>query len=282
MKKIFYYGAFIALISGTFISCNKEKIVIPTDNNNIESSQQNVNKIDQQNIYYVNLTDAQKFAEFEKMGQNHNVGVEYVYNYINNRKTANSTINQLYLISEQGSLAYLNSLGTNTDPYTQELYTNVSNTFTTTPVDISNFTDLYNSTSITQSQKNYISQLENILNQGGTVKSVTISINNIENQALVSLSNEEEVLVLSLMSVCKYSYQYWTTNKSKWLTLITTTDNPTPSPAALDPKKVAKADGKGAAAGTAAWGAGAIFGGPVTWSAWAISTAGWAVGCSVY
>lgn len=95
-------------------------------------------------------------------------------------------------------------------------------------------------------------------------------LDEIELSAISNLTDKEEVIILSQTSVSRASTQYWTTKFQKWL------DNTNVSTPGYDRPpgywgNVAKADGKGA-----------VFGGPVTWSAFGVSVAGWAVGSSIY
>ncbi len=228
------------------------------------------------NFDYSVLSAEQKIIEFDKIGQIHNDGLKYTYDYIVLKKTTNTTPQQVKIFAEQGVNLYLVKLG---------LTSNYSDTkkFIDEVFKSSNLQSLLdskiNQLNLTDNQKSYVDSIQtefNNLSISQNPSTFNQRLLQLEYSAINKLSDAEELSILSYLAVSRASVDYWVVNGDTWIDNV---------PHAKKPSywgNVGKADGKGAAAGAGAWGVGALFGGPVTWGAFGISVGGWAVGCSIY
>lgn len=225
---------------------------------------------------YSQLTPDQKINEFEKIGQIHNNGLRYTYDYILSKKTTNTTVQQVKIFAEQGVNQYILQLGDSykfgdNKKFVNEVFQ--SNNLQTL------LDQKINQMSLSTAQINFLANVEvefsNLYKHQNSRLFDQILIQ-LEYSAINQLSDEEELPILGYMAVARASVNYWVNCGDNWINNV---------PHAKKPSywgNVGKADGKGAAAGAGAWGAGALFGGPVTWSAFGVSVGGWAVGCSIY
>lgn len=147
---------------------------------------------------------------------------------------------------------------------------------------------LYNSATaatLTQSQLNILDQLNIVLTDDDEdIASLQNRISVIESQIpSLNLSEQDQTELYITTNTARYSLSYWNENYYNWVQIInsgTQLNGKSKSPKTLNYSW--KRVGKGDLAGAAAWGVGALFGGPVTWSAFGISVGGWAAGCSAY
>jgi hypothetical protein len=111
-----------------------------------------------------------------------------------------------------------------------------------------------------------------------------------------SLTQTQQAALYIITNTAKSSLVYWNQNIDAWTGLVNETSL-TSSPITHEPtntfaiktnnygfswKRVARSDVAGAVGGVAAWGVGALIGGPVTLTACGVSVGTWAAGCSAY
>ncbi|MBO9673173.1 MAG: hypothetical protein J7577_07000 [Sphingobacteriaceae bacterium] len=163
-----------------------------------------------------------------------------------------------------------------------------------------------NAAQYTNSAKSVLDELNVVVTDDDTdLASCIHRIHVIESEiATLNLSEQELAQLYTTTNTAINSLTYWHDNGQDWVNVLSnrTLGNNVPSVevlrggpkasslmlAANGPKpgfswkKVGKGDIAGAAAGVAAFGAGAALGGPVTWGAFGASVGGWAAGCSAY
>lgn len=161
MKKIFYYGAFIALIGGVFIACQKQEItpsVNKTEKYTQKSTQTPV-------MYYNDISD----ADITQIGINHN---SYLQTTFNTRTINLTTIrnNFLNLNVPNLNLSQKTTILDNTTAYNMNyLNTNI--------VEQQAKTYLQNSIDIVENSINYLSIKNNLQSLKLTVKADANCVN---------------------------------------------------------------------------------------------------------
>jgi hypothetical protein len=154
------------------------------------------------------------------------------------------------------------------------------------------------SNQFTAEQLVYINELNAIISDNDNdIKSLQTRITNIETKIYQSsLSQTQQAALYIITNTAKSSLIYWNQNIDAWIGLVNETSLIS-SPITHEPintfaiktnnagfswKRVARSDVAGAVGGVAAWGVGALIGGPVTLTACGVSVGTWAAGCSAY
>lgn len=225
---------------------------------------------------YSVLTPDQKIVEFDKIGQKHNEGLEFTYNYIITKSNPNTTLQQSKIFAKQGANQFIVQLGENS--HYGEVNQFINEVFQSN--NLENFlNEKINSLSLSSIQINYIDSIEIEFVNLTTSQNSTLfnqRLLQLEYSAINNLTDDEELAILSYLAVSRASVDYWTIKGSDWSENVPHVQNRSYWGG------VAKADGAGAAAGAGYFGISALFGGPVTWAAFGATTVGYSVASSIY
>lgn len=280
MKINIYHTKICALLfflAIAFASCSKKKDTLTKENVQLKS------------------------VDFKNAGIQHNERLNNIFNKLKlsmNKASSSSkasTMTDSYRdnILEMVEGACIQDINNDPYPNTQlrdEMVQFTSQIFNQIPIVENN--NIYNSTTasnLTQSQINVLDQLNVVLTDDDeSITSLQNRITLIEEQIpSLNLNEQDQTELYITTNTARYSLAYWNENYYEWAQLINSANQvnskkSVPKTLAFSWKRVGKGDVAGAAAGALAFGGAAIFGGPVSWSAFGASVGGWAAGCSAY
>lgn len=269
MKKLL----FIFTLTSLLISCDKTAL----------TSQENIN---------------QKLnpKEFNIIGEQHNKGLEFVYNRLSTnlinqgklkitKTNSRATILQNILDeAEQYCAEYVDEYSIiHNDPtaYIAHLYN--TQVFDGKAV-ISSTGNLYSddiSDKLVISQKNLLNELNTVMSDDDyNLSSLNSRIDNIEMRIQsLNLTVDEQLVLYSATSVARHTLEYWNVNLEKWQTSLG--DLEVVRTSGYNWKSIGKHDVAGAVsvAYSMSW---ANMFGPISTSAWIIGIGGGAIGASTY
>lgn len=272
MKKKTIYGTLILALLGAGIGgCKKVEFQNELKTANTFNLKNEINVFE-----YSALSSEEKIVEFDKIGQVHNEGLEFTFDYLVSRSDINTSIQEFNDLAQQAGMQFLIKLSL--DSYYEDALNFNNEIFQTN--DLSKFLQSkIEKMNLNSKQIEYMDSIE--------MEFINLSISQndelfkkrlleLEYSAINELEDAQELPILSYLSVSRASVEYWLNNGDRWIDKV---------PHAVKPNywgEVAKADGKGAAGGAGWFGGAAIFGGPVTWAAFGGCVAGGALSCSVY
>ncbi len=268
LKKFFYTLTSIItislLVSAFFTSCQKNEII----------------KKDSQ-------------FDYEKIGIQHNEGLNFVYNYLNKQELNGNlkSAKNILLISEEGTYKFFQENDLLKDKNVDIAIKEASVPFTIYKSDLKSnlksgsldhlWPDNVDSL-LTNIQKQYLNKLDDIINiNQDNLDAMLTDINKLEVNIKENVPKDEQPILLSSCAIARHSFQYWHDNIDKWNKLLS--NSSLKSIKSFSWGEVGKND---VAYGVGGGVAGAIVGGSVslgvlTIPGWAAGAIGGAVGGSI-
>ena len=230
---------------------------------------------------------------YEKVGIQHNQGLDFVYNYLSEQKLNGNLKNakNILSISEQGTYKFLQENNLITDNNVDIAIKEASVPFAIYKSNLQNNLKSGNleklwpdnvDSLLTNIQKQYLNKLDNIINiNQGNLDAMLINIEKLEVNIKENVSTDNQPILLSSCAIARHSFQYWHDNIDKWNELLSNTS--LKSIKSFSWGEVGKND---VAYGVGGGVAGAIVGGSVsvgvlTIPGWAAGAIGGAVGGSI-
>jgi hypothetical protein len=274
MKKIF--KSLISLMLGLVaFSCN-------------ESPSSEFDETDQLQTYLV------------KVGQDHNNGLEFIFNQLSNEKSTLQNFDQLVNSIERNSNLFLKN---ETQDFVRTNYENAKKYSTLSLQDIrarksrnarvnesENLWKDSDEVKLTTTQKKLLSELNSAINDESLGLTETLqAFERIRVRAKSECSDKEIFTVLAAIEVGTNSLTYWHSNIDKWSNLVASLESKSANgrisynkrtQSDFSWKSVGKADVSGAIGAAVGVGVAAIVTGPPGWAAGGAAVAGGAVGAS--
>jgi hypothetical protein len=168
---------------------------------------------------------------FEKIGSEHNKGLDYIFEQIKNNSGVSKEIKlkgakSLYQIVEDASIAFVSKSDYGKSVNSEELAEIINLTYKGNLLksyETRVMTNIDELDFLSPEQKDYIRKYENIISSLPDDKDITVTIGKIktlEAEIIEKCSSDEIVPLLSATSVGRYSLQYWEKNLYKWATLF--------------------------------------------------------------
>jgi hypothetical protein len=230
----------------------------------------------------------------EKVGQDHNKGLEFIFNQLASEKVKPKDFNQLVNSIETDIDIFLR---TGSQDFVRANYSNAKKYSLFSIQDlrqrkaintrVSESENLWNNSdnkSLTPKQKELLVALNDAINNESLGLSETLSVfDQIRVRAKSECSEQEVFAVLAAVEVGVNSLAYWHENLDKWSYLIAEIEGKTVNGRTtkkLDWKSVAKSDVSGAVGAAVGVGVAAVVSGPPGWAAGGAAVLAGAVGGS--
>lgn len=237
---------------------------------------------------------------FAKVGQEHNNGLEFVFNQLSNEKLSPQNFNQLISSIERNSNLFLK---TQTQEFIQSNYENAGLYSSLALKDtrarksrnarITESQNLWKDSDedkLTVKQKELLSELNSAINNENLGLAETLQVfEKIRVRARYECSEREFFAVIAAIEVGTNSLTYWHSNIQKWSKLIGSFESKSANGRVVSNKRqqsdfswksVGKADVSGAVGAAVGVGVAAVVTGPPGWAAGGAAVAGGAVGAS--
>ena len=197
MKKIILSAFALSVV---LFSCKKDKDFIPNSNNNIEPLALIIN-------------------QYDYIGQQHNDGLDFVYNKLLTLKNENLKIytkEEIQELSNQYTILYYETIKSD-NPF-QGAHSLINNSYK----DMHSQEKLYNENlNLSNELMQLLDDLDVIINnQSLTKNQIVNSIKSLEDNAINILNDNDQRIFFSASTVGRYTIDYWSNNINKWKELF--------------------------------------------------------------
>jgi len=211
MKKLIYGASLLTIIGSIIFGCQKESLDIQPVSKNSQSEE--------------------IISTIRMIGTEHNAGLDAIYNHLlvtnESESLSKLKLEEILNITKEGAANFFesnkNEMIRNSDG--KSFYNEKVN------IAISNKEPLYNSKSsyhflskedfdkLSDNQKEYLVEIENSINENDFELTIE-SLKNIESKAILNLSADESIIIITAVEVGINSFTYWHENLDKWNELL--------------------------------------------------------------